>query len=509
MSEVIESELINLQDPNFEHKNGSHLIANNIDNHPKIIDAIVFLLTDFKMFNFRFFGEFGQYINYREDNSCPTAGVIYSNGKLHMVWNRKFIDSLTQKQALFLFLHEISHLLGNCHKRVEYNGLIHKYANIAHDMVINSNLIEDPDLQEYIEMIKGGYVSPQSYQGVRILEPIYQFITEHDKKIDKERQEKEKQEKEKQDKKGDQDEKEKQDKKGDQDGGDQDGKENQDKKGDQDGGDQDGDGQGGDQDGDGQGSGDSNPLTKGSKQVETDKNGGVGDLPEDTKYSEYGDEGQTIDVHFEPKDKIEKEILERIAKDITDKLTNRGLVSDSVQKMLDSLERKPNNWLSQLKRWIVGAKGIGCTSKTFRKANKYNLEGFRGKRKNAIIFDVILDTSGSMVNDIPKVLGTILRDGIVCNIIQIDTKVQSDTVISKQSDLKNIVLSGFGGTILQPAIDYIISKKQEKRPCVIMTDGYTDQLDIRGIGDKVIILTTGVTPPLVGSNYRVIDCSDY
>ena len=138
----------------------------------------------------------------------------------------------------------------------------------------------------------------------------------------------------------------------------------------------------------------------------------------------------------------------------------------------------------------------------------FDLEGFSG---NA--FDVILDTSGSMSNDmsndIPKVLEKILRDGIVYNIIQIDTEVQSDTVISKQSDLKNIVLSGFGGTFLQPAIDYIISKKQEKRPCFIITDGYTDQLDIRGIGDEVIILTTGVTPPLVGSNYRVIDCSDY
>jgi predicted metal-dependent peptidase len=514
------SEQTELATNEVEHKNGSHLIAKNKDNHPKIIDSIVFLLTDMRMYAYRFYGEFGQYINYKEDNSCPTAGVTYHGGKLYMVWNRKFLDGLTQKQALFLYLHEISHLLGNCHKRVEYNGLNHQYANIAHDMVINSNLLEDPSLKDFVQMIEGGYVSPKKYDGQRILEPIYSFLQEHDEKVEQKRKENEKNQQQKPqngDNKKDEEQEKGQKQKGK--GEDQDDDQNDDQGGDQPSdkdSDQQGDGQGQGQpdpnaQGEGNGNGQpdpKNPLT-GDQEIPRDENGAVNDMPDDKKYKEYGENGQTIDVHFDPKNKLEKELLERISKDITEKLKNRGLVNANIQKMIDSLERKPNNWLSQLKRWIVGAKGIGNYTKTFKKANKYNLEGFRGKRKNAIVFDVILDTSGSMTDDIPKVLGTILRDGIVCNVIQIDTKVQSDTLISSPKDLKLIVLKGFGGTVLQPAIDYIVAKKQQKRPCVIMTDGYTDELDIRGIGDKVIILTTGVQPPIVGTNFRLIDCSEY
>ena len=70
-------------------------------------------------------------------------------------------------------------------------------------------------------------------------------------------------------------------------------------------------------------------------------------------------------------------------------------------------------------------------------------------------------------------------------------------------------MKGFGGTILQPAIDYIGEKKQQPRPLVIMTDGYTDHLDVSKIRDKVVVLTTGVNPPISGGNVRYIDCSLY
>jgi predicted metal-dependent peptidase len=474
--------------PENAHKNGSHLVATK-KKHPLLDKAIVFLLTDINTFNYRFFGEFGQYIDYTESDKVPTAGVIYKKGRLMMMWNRSFLDGLNEKQVLFLFLHEIAHLLGNWHKRVEYNGLQGNYANIAHDMVINTNILEDDGLKDYVQMIEGGYVVPDSYDGEKIMEPIYEFLLNHDKKVDEERKKQEEKEKEKEEK-GDQD--------SDEDGEKEDGQGEQPS-------DEDGDQEGGQGQGNGKGK---NPLTN-QDMPPMDKNGGVGDLPKDRKYNEYGENGQTLDIHFDPSNPIEKELLEKISKDIHEKLKARGVMSDQVERMLDGLERQPNNWLSQLKRCITGAKGLGTYSKTFKQQNRYGIEGFRGKRKNAIVFNVILDTSGSMIADIPKVLGTILRDGLQCNIVQIDTEVQSDTLISSQKDLKLINLKGFGGTVLQPAIDYIAAKKEEARPCVIMTDGYTDTLDITGIREKVIVLTTGIEPTMIGTNYKMIDCSDY
>ena len=37
-----------------EDRNGSHLVKQNKSNHPKIIKAIVFLLSDVRLFNYRF-----------------------------------------------------------------------------------------------------------------------------------------------------------------------------------------------------------------------------------------------------------------------------------------------------------------------------------------------------------------------------------------------------------------------------------------------------------------------
>jgi predicted metal-dependent peptidase len=492
--------------------------------HPKIEKSIVLFLSNMELYDFRFFGEFGTYINYEESKDIPTAGVFYRNGKIFMAWNRNFIDNLPQEQATFLFLHEISHLLGNCHKRVEYNNLNHKYANIAHDMVINSSLIDDEQLKNHIQMIPKGFVIPDNYNGDKILEPIYAYIRDHDKKAQEKKDQNGKGDQEQQD----QNDQEQQDQNGqsqgdqeqqDQNGQSQGDQEQQDQNGqsqdDQEQQDQNGQGQGqgqgqGDQEQQGQNGNNANPLTDNiSNDIPTKKHGGIGDLPEDSMYVDQGKDGQTMDVHFDPKNKIEKEMLEKAAKDITEKLKNRGLISSNVERIIGNLEKKPNNWLNQLKRWITGVKGVGNYSKTFKRQNRYGIEGLRGKRKDAIVFDVILDTSGSMTSDIPKVLGTILRDGITCNIVQIDTEVQSDTVISSPRELKNINLKGFGGTVLQPAIDYIGEKKQQARPLVIMTDGYTDHLDISKIRDKVVVLTTGVNPPISGGNVRFVDCSLY
>ena len=507
--------------------------------HPKIEKAIVLFISNMDLYDFRFFGEFGTYINYEESTEIPTAGVFYRNGKIYMAWNRKFVDSLPFEQVVFLYLHEISHLLGNCHKRVEYNNLNHKYANIAHDMVINSSLIDDPQLKNYIQMIPKGFVVPDNYDGDKILEPIYAYIREHDKKAQEKKDQKDKnsgkdpKNENQQGQKKDENNQESQNGEKDQNQqsgqGDQEQDENQngnsqeqDENGNgQEQGDQDGDGQEQGQ-GNGNGSGQPDPNTQGGEgsgnnpltdnvadDIPTKEHGGIGDLPEDRMYVDQGKDGQTMDVHFDPKNKIEKEMLEKAAKDITEKLKNRGLISSSVERILGNLEKKPNNWLNQLKRWITGVKGIGNYTKTFKRQNRYGIEGLRGKRKDAIVFDVILDTSGSMLGDIEKVLGTILRDGIMCNIVQIDTKVQSDTVISSPRELKQLDLKGFGGTILQPAIDYIGEKKQQPRPLVIMTDGYTDHLDVSKIRDKVVVLTTGVNPPISGGNVRYIDCSLY
>jgi len=64
--------------------------------------------------------------------------------------------------------------------------------------------------------------------------------------------------------------------------------------------------------------------------------------------------------------------------------------------------------------------------------------------------------------------------------------------------MQDINVSGMGGTILQPAINEISnSKKYNSYNNVILTDGYTDNLDLGELKGYVIGISCGGTIPIV------------
>jgi hypothetical protein len=83
------------------------------------------------------------------------------------------------------------------------------------------------------------------------------------------------------------------------------------------------------------------------------------------------------------------------------------------------------------------------------------------------------------------------------NLIQIDTQVKAVQDIKSKKDLQKLVIKGLGGTTLQPALDYIADPKNElsKYNNLILTDGYTDNLNFSILRTNTLILTTGTKPP--------------
>ena len=71
------------------------------------------------------------------DNWCPTAGT---DGR-HFYYNTKFIDSLTPKEAEFLFGHEVLHNVFE-HMLVRQGNREHMIWNIAADYAVNQILVE-------------------------------------------------------------------------------------------------------------------------------------------------------------------------------------------------------------------------------------------------------------------------------------------------------------------------------------------------------------------------------
>ena len=77
--------------------------------------------------------------------------------------------------------------------------------------------------------------------------------------------------------------------------------------------------------------------------------------------------------------------------------------------------------------------------------------------------------------------------------------------IKDKRELEKMKISGLGGTILQPGIDFMVDKKNKiyMYNTVILTDGYTDSLNFRMVKTKTLILSTAEKCPIAHDNGRV------
>ena len=107
-------------------------IVHRRGEHPKFIKQNVKLLSANML---PYYAEFNTYINYYESTNLPTCGVNITKEGMNFYWNRKFVDSLTNEEALFLIIHEDFHLLFDHTKRsIHYDK---ELSNVVQDMIIN------------------------------------------------------------------------------------------------------------------------------------------------------------------------------------------------------------------------------------------------------------------------------------------------------------------------------------------------------------------------------------
>jgi len=208
--------------------------------------------------------------------------------------------------------------------------------------------------------------------------------------------------------------------------------------------------------------------------------------------------GMTVDCHMEL-DEAEQELKEQIGKEILEKakMQMRGQMPGNVESALELALKKPhNNNLSIVKKMIAATKG-SAKVKTYRRLNK-RVTGIKGKIKRSLAINVLLDVSGSMSGEFEDALSEIFRDGYSINLVQVDTRVNKIEKFERKEDLKRIVIRGGGGTEISPGVQYILDPKNKVShlPSIILTDGYTDNIDFQGSMNQFLILTTGVECPV-------------
>jgi predicted metal-dependent peptidase len=212
--------------------------------------------------------------------------------------------------------------------------------------------------------------------------------------------------------------------------------------------------------------------------------------------------GCTLDKHIE--DEVSKEFRKQVVDNVKETLRNRGLITNDIERSLNKLQRQHKDYLKEIKRGVVNQLFGNIKQETITRPNRRGIQGIKGFKRHSQSINCILDTSGSMRNEIEYVLSYIFQNNIEINLIQIDTKVKDFKVIKNMKQLEGIKIRGGGGTILTPAIQYISkNSKLNKNNTVILTDGISDVLNFYGMKGKALILTINQKPTIINSKNRV------
>ncbi len=494
--------------------------------HEKLMESIQVMLIDTKV-NLPYYGNFNLFISFHEDSKAvPTCGVNMTTRGMQFYYNSAFLEKLSQKEVNFITLHEDFHLLWNHPKRTITGQYDHKLSNIAQDMIINHIIWEDIP-SSFVEIPKDdsgknmALFIPKEYTGKLIFEEVYEWLRDE--------QDKHKKKKEKNGKcstcNGTGQKPEKGQGKGEQDKG-KSGQGEADKSKDK----GEGQGEGGQGEksegsGGGQGKGE-HSHGKGEPCPDCQGSGGQGgkDSQGNPSYGPYGkdpksekgtvdtysldqifdnlenNQGQYMDVHMG--DEIPEEMRESMVKDAMDRLQARGLAAGNIEQTLNKLRKKKKDYLKHIKRSVSNLIFGTKKQKTVTKPNRRQIMGLKGNRKIKTKINCILDTSGSMGGTFERVLSYIYRNDIEINLIEADTEVKWVQAIKSKRKLETIPIKGLGGTVLQPAINYVAEHFNQFNT-LVLTDGYCDHLDLSKIKGNVLLISIGTKVPISRTNNKV------
>ena len=140
---------------------------------------------------------------------------------------------------------------------------------------------------------------------------------------------------------------------------------------------------------------------------------------------------------------------------------------------LRGLYRTP--WQLGLQRWL---ESVAPGDRTFNRPSRRGADRadvvLPGRKREGWILNVVLDTSGSMTDELPRALGAIADfcDAVAVDavrIVQCDTVVTSDELVDP-AELARRELRGFGGSDLSPAMLHLAADPTVRATAVV-TDG--------------------------------------
>src|SRR5262249_51212669 len=137
---------------------------------------------------------------------------------------------------------------------------------------------------------------------------------------------------------------------------------------------------------------------------------------------------------------------------------NEGGGSNQLVTALRGLYRTP--WEMALQRWL---ESVAPAERTFVRPSRRGADRtdvvLPGRKREGWILNIVLDTSGSMADEIPRALGAIAD---FCDAVAVDQLrlVQCDTAVTSEnfllpSEVARHEITGFGGSDMSPAMRHL------------------------------------------------------
>ncbi len=160
-------------------------------------------------------------------------------------------------------------------------------------------------------------------------------------------------------------------------------------------------------------------------------------------------------------------------------------------------------WQLALQRWMDAvAPGERTYARPSRRSGDRTDVVLPGRRREGWVLHIVLDTSGSMVDYLPKALGAIASFcesssvGQV-HLLQCDTEVTHDDWVEPEQ-LAEYRIAGFGYSDMRPAMRRLLDDP-EVASAIVLTDGYIDILEDEPPYQTLFVLlgdiSTSFAPP--------------
>ncbi|MBK8009536.1 MAG: hypothetical protein IPK23_14765 [Rhizobiales bacterium] len=202
----------------------------------------------------------------------------------------------------------------------------------------------------------------------------------------------------------------------------------------------------------------------------------AGDVMDEAKERELFPECRKCDQKQQGKD-VEREAAKSLALGkAMGKMKGHGVEAGDVTQTVMALRgiyKTP--WEMALQKWI---ESVAPGERTYLRPSRREVAGsdivLAGRKRESWMLNVVLDTSGSMADDISPALGAIADfceqvsvDEI--RLMQCDAAVTADEMLSPEA-LANYQVSGFGGSDLSPAMR-MLAEDGRVTAALVITDG--------------------------------------